>query len=451
MGWLIRPGDRSTVPTVDYEVVAMQPKQQIILIIFTQHYPNHEWGDGWFLPEEMAYLSEAFPRVIVVPRRRLIRRQPVPRNVIVDDTFALQYNTGPKGIRGLCQALRSPLFYADVCAHPSFFMHFGVLRRLVRTVTGATATREWTVNFIRTAALDLRHTLFYTFWMDNVTLGLAQTKQACPKIRLISRAHNANFYAEAHKPPYIPCRRATLSLLDGVYLVSADGKRYLTERYPEYRHILHVARLGTKDPGFMTPSSTDGVLRIVSCSSLKPVKRVHLLVTGLGCAARRQPNRRIEWHHIGGGPLMADTMQMTRTLLPSNVRSYLWDYLPHTDVLGFYKAHAVDIFVNVSASEDVPVSIMEAASCGIPVAATRVGGTSELVSSDTGWLLPSHPTEANIADALLEAGGESDTNEGKRKASRAAWERICVAGVNYPAFIERLWAVMERRNAAETV
>lgn len=45
------------------------------------------------------------------------------------------------------------------------------------------------------------------------------------------------------------------------------------------------------------------------------------------------------------------------------------------------------MFINVSESEGIPVSIMEALSAGIPILATDVGGTSEAVQDEVGYLL----------------------------------------------------------------
>ena len=47
-----------------------------------------------------------------------------------------------------------------------------------------------------------------------------------------------------------------------------------------------------------------------------------------------------------------------------------------------------DLFVNMSLSEGIPVSIMEAISFGIPIIATNVGGNAEIVNDETGVLIP---------------------------------------------------------------
>jgi glycosyltransferase involved in cell wall biosynthesis len=60
---------------------------------------------------------------------------------------------------------------------------------------------------------------------------------------------------------------------------------------------------------------------------------------------------------------------------------------------------AADVFVNSSDIESLPRSILEAVSCGIPIAATDVFGAREMiVDGHSGWLY-----EPNDVDALTAA------------------------------------------------
>ena len=43
---------------------------------------------------------------------------------------------------------------------------------------------------------------------------------------------------------------------------------------------------------------------------------------------------------------------------------------------------------------------MEAMSCGIPVIATNVGGSSEIVNTDNGYLLSSNPLSIEVAESI---------------------------------------------------
>ena len=68
------------------------------------------------------------------------------------------------------------------------------------------------------------------------------------------------------------------------------------------------------------------------------------------------------------------------------------------EVFDFYKSHPVDFLINVSNNEGIPVSIMEAHSFSIPVVATNVGGTSEIVNEENGILLPADPDTGELAN-----------------------------------------------------
>jgi len=63
--------------------------------------------------------------------------------------------------------------------------------------------------------------------------------------------------------------------------------------------------------------------------------------------------------------------------------------------------HAADVFVNPSYSEGLPTSVMEAAVAGVPIVATDVGGTREIVQHGvTGRLVKPHDANA-LRDAII--------------------------------------------------
>ena len=82
----------------------------------------------------------------------------------------------------------------------------------------------------------------------------------------------------------------------------------------------------------------------------------------------------------------------------------------------------VDLFLNVSEYEGVPVSVMEAQSFGIPVIATAVGGTPEIVNEENGFLLPENPSQDEIASAIYDVVTNKEKWEKKRMLSRKNWE-----------------------------
>ena len=78
---------------------------------------------------------------------------------------------------------------------------------------------------------------------------------------------------------------------------------------------------------------------------------------------------------------------------------------------------------------------MEAISCGIPVIATAVGGSAEIVSEQNGRLLIADPSPEQIAEALLSIW---DQPGDKRAGSLRIWEQYYDAKRNYDDFVKRL-------------
>jgi glycosyltransferase involved in cell wall biosynthesis len=105
--------------------------------------------------------------------------------------------------------------------------------------------------------------------------------------------------------------------------------------------------------------------------------------------------------------------------------------------MSFYSSVPVVLFINVSSSEGVPVSIMEAMSFGIPVMATDAGGTSELVSEKTGLLINIDIAPQELAYKIEELISRPDLSK-LRRGAREIWENKSMADKVYPAFINHL-------------
>jgi glycosyltransferase involved in cell wall biosynthesis len=96
-------------------------------------------------------------------------------------------------------------------------------------------------------------------------------------------------------------------------------------------------------------------------------------------------------------------------------------WFPYRGDMGPYLA-ALDVFVLSSAWEALPLSVLEAMSCGLPVLATDVGGVAEAVSEETGRLV-AHGDEGAMARALGELLADADLRRRLGDAGRARYQR----------------------------
>ena len=404
------------------------------LLLFTRTYP---YGlSETFIGTELPYLAAAWKRVVLVPWTVDGTRRPVPPNVEVDDSLGARGGLGKALLpAAMARGTFWSAFFREFFSRPGLCARPGGAVRLAAYLARAEAVRKWVLEKTR----PFEETLCYTFWLGAQTLGVGRAKSWNPGIRLISRVHRGDLYEEEATPPYLPLRKETLAGVDRLFCVSEHGLRYLGEKYSVGSGQCSVMRLGVEDPGFETRPSEDGIFRIASCSYLVELKRVGLLLEGVALLARRCPDLIIEWHHLGDGPLRASLEAHAKGALPDSVRCSFHGALEHAEVYGFYRSHPIDLFVNVSKSEGVPVSIMEAQSCGIPVLATAVGGTPEIVRNGHGGvLLGENPSGQEVALALERLAVDRSGLLSMRSASRAAWREFSDAKVQYGEFVETL-------------
>jgi glycosyltransferase involved in cell wall biosynthesis len=408
------------------------------LAFVTESYPYAAAVEDTFVEPELPYLRAAFESVVLIPTRMEGSRATPPADIEIDDDLARFLSDNSARFWLIARALISRLFWRDVISRPALLSSPRALRRLVGTVAKAELTKVWFGRWLQSRSLDPAQVVAYTFWCDQATVGLALLGSRRPDLVVVSRAHGSDLYAERHEPPYLPCRSFTLAHLVRLFPDSERGARYVSERYPSFAARCEVSRMGVRDPGFLTKGSPRGRCSLVSCSLIVPIKRVDLILKGLTRAAQLRPDIKFSWHHFGDGPLKAALEEEARTGLPDNAKAHFPGYPGLADLMRFYETQPVDAFLNASVSEGTPVAIMEAASCGIPLIATAVGGNPEIVSPTNGALLSANPSPDEVAGALLALIQDREGNAALRDASRRVWRTKYNAATTYAAFAQRL-------------
>lgn len=380
------------------------------LVLFSEHFP---FGGGeTFLGLELPYLADAFERITIVPRCEGTELRRVPSNVHVDVRFE---NGLPHRLRPEVSALLWPTL-DEVSPQWLRDRPYAHARRLMRFVRTADRVVRW-FDVVRP---DLDDTLFYSFWLEAIPAGLGALKRRFPKLTYVSRAGGWDVYEDRAELPWYPLRTLAVDGASRIFTHSLAGAQHLLARHPG--RPIDVHGMGVPDFGRAAPSD-DGVLRVVSCSSILPVKRVDLIADAIASLGR---TRRVQWTHLGAGPLLEEVRGRPH---PEGVEVRLLGHTPHDDVLDYYRTNPVDVFVNASTSEGRPVSIMEALSAGVPIVATDVGGSKELVLPDAGRMVPSDVSPEALGAALAAAAAECE-----RDAARATWRERCDATAQYADF-----------------
>jgi colanic acid/amylovoran biosynthesis glycosyltransferase len=413
----------------------------MILLIFTNTYPYDTVGEQTFLTGEIKLLQKYFDRIVLVPNEKHEKLLPLPQGVEVRLDFAGNFFLG-KRVLAFFPALFSKDVWQEIKDRLPESLSFGYLKKIFFFISGARLAQTWMNDWLKRESLSASDVVCYTYWFTEIAMGLGWAKTQHPQLRLVTRAHGYDLYEELYKP--WPLRLKSISLLDGLFADSDIGTNYLSEKYPQFGEKYATALLGVPDPGGRSQPSGDGVLRIVSCSMINPIKRLDLLCDGIAAAARMRPTQKIEWTHFGGGAERQSLSERAAKEFPPNARGSFPGYQTQAHLIKSYLDMPVDVFVNVSSTEGTPVSIMEAISCGIPIIATAVGGNVEIVQERNGFLLSETPMPDEIADAFLSVYDHRGDWLKKRQGSRAVWQERYNETTNFEAFAQALVEIRKR-------
>ena len=343
-------------------------------IFVTSTYP---FGEGeTFIENEIEYLAEAFDNVYIYPcnSKNTTNMRPCPKNVIIH----------------LCESKEAANEkYRGVFEGRLYWECFRQIGR--KRFLGRCASALYLMSETKRASrcideflddLHLQrdsHVVIYSYWLSNVGMTALNIKKAL-RIRgvdanAVSRCHGYDLYEERAYRNYLPFQEYMLAKFDRIYPCSQNGTEYLKKKYPQYSDKIETAYLGIPDH-FHGRWPIREPFIIVSCSNVNEVKRVIKIAEALK-AIRDVP---VHWVHFGDGPLFEQLKEYVKTELPANITVELPGRVDNSDIYTYYQEHNVSLFINVSSTEGLPVSIMEACSFGIPVIATDVGGTKEIVT-----------------------------------------------------------------------
>jgi len=174
---------------------------------------------------------------------------------------------------------------------------------------------------------------------------------------------------------------------------------------------------------------------------LQPVKNQVALARAFVHALALEPamRARLRLVIVGDGPLRDEIVAI---LAAANVLDLAWLPGARDDVAQILRSF--DVFALPSLAEGISNTILEAMASGLPVVATDVGGSGELIDAGhTGVLVPAGDDEA-LAHALLAYARDRERAQSAGVAGRARAERLYGLDsmvARYAALYERLLAV----------
>lgn len=398
------------------------------LVLFTNSFP---WGKGeTFIDNEVGFYKE-FESVTIIAHDKNNYRRVKDLNENIQCLQLPQYNPFNKSFWYL-----SSLFTIEFYNELRYIGKKQVFHKIYAIMTFIGKGRRL-VHFCKRNIFNIKYgnIVYYSYWLHYNAYAAVKLAKKTKDSKCISRCHRYDLYVERSPLRYLPLRHWLINNLDTIFSISQDGVNYLNSLFSDIDiSKIRLSRLGTPDYGYNYHSIKKDSLHIVSCSWINKVKRVYRIAEAL----KQMPQEyNIIWTHIGSG-VIDKRLSTALKDIPNNIRVNMLGEMSNNDIHTFYQKHQIDVFINVSESEGVPVSIMEAISHGIPIIATNVGGTNEIIIDEfNGFLLQEDFTNGDIIKLLIKFLNmrESDYLDLQMHA-RESWENGFDANVNYKSFIE---------------
>lgn len=375
---------------------------------------------GVFFKLELPYLVDAFDRVIVVSYED--DSEACER---VSREFGVDYICVPDLSFGSCASVLLGLTRNEALKNE-------IRGKGVREKLYACFYEQWCRSVERMLLGKIRDdlpTVVYSYWLSRGAYAAIKIAEQHPNVcRVVSRAHGFDLYEERNQLGYLPFRLYLSDRLSEIHFISQDGLTYFKSKYPAGRAKLQVSRLGVCRQNARKQITEKTSVCIASCSSVCEVKRIDLIIETLS-----KINIPFKWLHIGDGELSSSIKALAEKELPSGSFFFL-GAVDNEDIPKVYEAYDVDFLINMSDSEGVPVSIMEAFSLGIPAIARDVGGNSEIVDNSTGLLLKDD--FVSETRELLMRRFDSDSYGSLSNGAYEKWFEVYRADVNFANFFE---------------
>ncbi len=403
------------------------------LMLLCDNYPLS--AGEFFIDDEMRVVAPKFDKVLIYTAsadtgKNLNRF--VPDNAEVISFSRQKFETGK--LKSILRIF-APMFLAEfffALKKLPFKYWLSAFKIMYVDLHRATNLKKDLVMLCKEKNIDMADCIFYSYWHDYKALALALMRKEYKNMKCVARAHGWDNFADRHNPAYLPFKTFIINNLSKTITISEKGKFAFADYIGKnVESKVLVSRLGKFNSRQPVISGKSGSVHVCSCSNLIPIKRIDRIIEVLSLLNVEN----LHWVHFGDGPLREELLKYAQKMVP-NVQYEFKGIVPNNKILDFYVENYVDLFINLSSSEGIPVSIMEALSAGIPVVATDVGGTAEAVNEENGFLIPAEFDNVDVARGIelyLNLSGEEKL--AYRRRAYEFWRENYEAEKNYADFL----------------
>ena len=250
--------------------------------------------------------------------------------------------------------------------------------------------------------------------------------------KILYTAHGFHFYQGAPLKNwllYYPVERLLAHLTD--VLITINQEDYERAKKFKAGKVYYVPGVGIDLNKFNTAAVDTAGIRsefglkkqdflLLSVGEISYRKNQRVVIEALG----QIKNKNIYYIICGRGPLLAEYKTLAKQL---DVENQIIFAGYRNDVAEFYKS--ADVFVFPSYQEGLPVALMEAMACGLPVICSNIRGNTDLIENGVSGMLTGNDPDS-VADAILTMYRDENLRKRYAKAAREKIEQYSIERVS---------------------
>lgn len=409
-------------------MVSFRNKKTLILI--TQSFP-FGLTESSFLKEEIKSLAKYFNVHIVSRNVKDIQYVNVPDNVILHRYNAhLNYHI----LTLLVNSIFSKSFIKEV------FKIIGQHKFSISRIKVCIRVQMRTLHFAKYLN-EIRNNIngpvvLYSYWNEYACFAASIVKKHGDFV--VCRLHGGDLYELDINDRYQPYKCVYNNNVDWFSFISQKGLSYFCKNYFDVTNKASVNYLGVSEHDITYCFTERNDIRIVSFSYVRDIKRIDRIIDTLSCIH----GLKVHWTHIGARYLYDQIVEYAKQKLSGkdNIDYQFLGEMKNEDALNYISNHEFDFLINVSSTEGMPMTMMEAFSMSIPVIGTKVGGVPEVVKPNyNGYLLDVDFQEEELVKVLTTYANLTYTRKIEmRMNARDTWKSTFYDVVNYENFTKLL-------------
>lgn len=349
------------------------------LFVFTYDYP-FIGNDSKFIVDEINLLSNHFKKINLVPLKIANKKKNIRKNIFID----MDLNKEIYNLNNLIYKLFIILTCKYLWKEISNLKFKNVFYKL-KSIFIERYYAESIKIFIKKKNFDKNKTIFYSLWSNHSLLGFYFLKKEKIIKNSFTRILGRDLSGFIPNDDFISYKTLKFKNLNFGIILNEGQRKILRNNNLLSNSKIFKNYLGMTKTISKKNILINNVINFASCGSLIYIKNNIEIVKFVSTFSKNNSDKLINFYCIGSGP---DKKLIENYVENNKIKNLKFVHIEKVNKLkDFLISKNINFFLNLSYSEGMSFSVMEAMSCNIPVIVSNIPGNIEIINSKNGYII----------------------------------------------------------------